>query len=599
VSISELNSNLQTIRVLLRVCYQADRKKTLLAFSPIVPLTTGVSAVSLRELLDAMHHHRQLTIALAALAFGLAFLLNVTIGRVANSSRLKAGEALGREIDRQVMVLMAKIRHLERLEDQEFLDNVEVLRRDRGAVIQGPRVTGWLVDGGGGLVVSLLLLIWVEPILAILPIAMIPTVLLAGRAQRLIDRASQDAATRSRKALYIYELATSPQSAKELRVFGLQAELMHRHANEWHTYDATLLSAESKAALLRTMATFGTACVAGFALWILANGVTSGRVGAGDLYIALSVTTLLVNQIMGTSSGLGSIRRSVAVGRKFVWLRELANGYDQSESLLPRVTSTEVVAGLSLRGISFSYPGQTTRVLSEISLEIPRGSVLAVVGENGAGKSTLVKLLLGLYAPTEGSISLDGVNLADLNADSIRAKQSACFQDFAQLCFVLRESIGVGDAERIDDEEAVSKALEHAGAIELRTQWPLGLETQLGVSFGGPDPSQGQWQKVAISRAMMRSRPMIVTLDEPTRAIDPLAEHRLFEKYGLAARRLAEETGTIMILVSHRFSTVRMADQIVVLDGGQIVERGSHERLMRMTSGTYREMFTLQASQYV
>ena len=234
----------------------------------------------------------------------------------------------------------------------------------------------------------------------------------------------------------------------------------------------------------------------------------------------------------------------------------------------------------------------------DVNLLLPAGATVAVVGDNGAGKTTLVKLLAGLYLPTNGRISLDGVDLAELDPDQWRQRISAGFQDHARFEFLAREAVGIGDLTRLDDDAAVTAAMDRAGAADLLETLPHGLATQLGpAGDGGIDLSGGQWQKLALGRAMMRTTPLLLLLDEPTAALDADTEHQLFEHWTTAAHQLRQTTGAITVLVSHRFSTVRMADLIVVLDHGAIVEVGSHAELMSH-DGLYAELFELQARSY-
>jgi ATP-binding cassette subfamily B protein len=253
--------------------------------------------------------------------------------------------------------------------------------------------------------------------------------------------------------------------------------------------------------------------------------------------------------------------------------------------------------GIELRGVSFGYPGTTTTILDHVSLFLPAGTVVAVVGENGAGKTTLMKLLSRFYEPAEGDITVDGIDLRQFDVEEWRRHIAAGFQDFVRFEFIVRESVGVGDLPRMEDSAAVELALAHAGAAGLPPTLPGGMNTQLGKRWeGGVDLSGGQWQKLALGRAMLRPAPLLQIFDEPTAALDAQTEHALFERFAAAARA-GEVAGTVTVLVSHRFSTVRMADLIVVLDRGRIVEQGSHQDLMRR-GGLYAELYRLQSRAY-
>jgi ATP-binding cassette subfamily B protein len=228
--------------------------------------------------------------------------------------------------------------------------------------------------------------------------------------------------------------------------------------------------------------------------------------------------------------------------------------------------------------------------------------VIALVGENGAGKTTLVKLLCKLYEPTAGRILVDEAPLARVRADEWRARLAGAFQDFFRFELPAQHSVGLGDLPRLDDERAVVAAVDRAGADDVVARLPAGLETQLGPTWpGGVEVSFGQWQKLALARGFMRDQPLLLVLDEPTAALDAETEHALFERYASAARARTPRddagAGGITILVSHRFSTVRMADLIVVLDGSRVTQVGSHEDLMAR-GGPYAELYAIQAAAY-
>jgi ATP-binding cassette subfamily B protein len=265
---------------------------------------------------------------------------------------------------------------------------------------------------------------------------------------------------------------------------------------------------------------------------------------------------------------------------------------------------TRMAEGVRFDHVSFAYPGTDRLVLEDVTLHLKPGSVVAVVGENGAGKTTLVKLLCRLYQPTSGRILVDGVELARMPPETWRLRLAGAFQDFFRFEFKACHAVGVGDVPRLDDVTAVMAAIDRAGGGDVVAQLVAGLETQLGPTWPqGVDLSFGQWQKLALARGFMRERPLILVLDEPTAALDAETEHALFERYATAARRdrpgaASEPTpDRITLLVSHRFSTVRMASFIVVLDGSRVVESGTHEVLMA-TRGHYAELYGIQAAAY-
>jgi ATP-binding cassette subfamily B protein len=253
--------------------------------------------------------------------------------------------------------------------------------------------------------------------------------------------------------------------------------------------------------------------------------------------------------------------------------------------------------GIQLRGVSFQYPGTRQEVLRDITVDLRAGSVVALVGVNGAGKTTLVKLLAGMYRPVRGEILVDGVPLGDIDVTQWSTRLSGAFQDFAKLQALVRETVGVGDLVRLIDGGQVRRAIDEAGATTLVDQLPDGPHTQLGGVFDGAQLSQGQWQLLALARSLMRDAPLLAVLDEPTAALDPLAEHDLYERMAASARVTASVNGGIVLLVSHRFSTVSMADHIIVLSGGGVAEQGTHAELMRQ-GGRYASLYATHARGY-
>ena len=247
--------------------------------------------------------------------------------------------------------------------------------------------------------------------------------------------------------------------------------------------------------------------------------------------------------------------------------------------------------GIEFRHVSFCYPGSDVYVLRDINLHIQPGERIALVGLNGAGKTTLIKLLTRLYDPTDGQVLLDGVDLRDYDLTSLHQRFGVIFQDFVRYQFTVRENIGFGQVDALDDLARIKDAADRGGASPIIENMPQGYDTMLGRRWEkGQELSGGQWQKIALARAFMRKAEVLV-LDEPTSALDAEAEYEVFRRFG----ELME--GRIAVLISHRFSTVRMADRIVVLSAGKILELGSHAELIQL-DGAYARLFNLQAEGY-
>jgi ATP-binding cassette subfamily B protein len=279
-----------------------------------------------------------------------------------------------------------------------------------------------------------------------------------------------------------------------------------------------------------------------------------------------------------------------------VWLEDFVRSRrDAADLPVPeRITS-----GIAFENVTFTYPGASQPTLEGLNLVLPAAKVVAIVGENGAGKTTLVKLIGRYYDPSAGRVCVDGVPLNRIPPDGWRQQLSGAFQDFFRFEYRAQRSIGVGDRHRLDERAAVESALLRAGAADVVDGLEEGLDTQLGATWSnGVELSFGQWQKVALARAFMRDGPLVLLLDEPTAALDAETEHALFESYAAATRSpRGREVGQITVLVSHRFSTIRMADLIVVMDGGRVAESGSHDELIAL-NGRYAELYGIQAAGY-
>ena len=510
--------------------------------------------------------------------------------------RVRLGEELQIVLDDELMRLTTELPGLEHHERPEFSDQLSRLRQQRSHMVGA---LGILVTTISMFVTALTaagLLLSVHPALMLFPLSGLASAKLEAASERVRQRARDATSERGRAAWHLYELASTAGPAKELRVFGTAAEIARRHRSLTDELRAELNVERRKASLLSAAGWIIFAAAFAVALVFVVGRVLAGTATPGDILLFLT----LGSRINALVSGLGLQVRTASQGvdlvKRYIWFREYASRSGYAPGTRP--APAKFTGGITLEGVGFTYPGTGREVLGDVDLHLPAGATAAFVGDNGAGKTTLVKLLCGFYPPTAGRITVDGVDLAELDPVDFRRSMAAGFQDFVKFEFLAREAVGVGELGLIDDEPAVAGALARAGGSDVAADLPLGLETQLGRSFeGGAELSGGQWQKLALGRAMMRETPLLLVLDEPTAALDAETEHALFERYSAAAHRAQSANGGITLLVSHRFSTVRMADLIAVVADGTVLEVGSHEELMAR-NGRYAELYGLQAKAY-
>ncbi|HZS57977.1 MAG TPA: ABC transporter ATP-binding protein, partial [Gemmatimonadaceae bacterium] len=424
----------------------------------------------------------------------------------------------------------------------------------------------------------------------------LPTVLTSTWRPGIERKVEEQSAPWNRLARHLFDIATTAAPGKEVRVTRVGDRLVTERRATWERWYRPVASARWGSAGWHMLgwAIFGAAYVLGVVFV-----ASRPAVSAGAVLLVLAAGSRLSAYISATVGEIGFLRGFWLEGsRRLAWLEDYATAAVDGADLSPPV---RLSTGIRLDHVSFAYPGTTRRVLDDVTLDLPAGSVIALVGENGAGKTTLVKLLCRLYPPDEGRIFIDDIDLARIRPDEWRARLAGAFQDFFRFEFKARQTVGLGDLSRLEDQPAVTMALSRAGADDVIEKLSGGLETQLGVTWPeGAEVSFGQWQKLALARGFMRDNPLLLVLDEPTAALDAETEHALFERYAAAARegtggRITD--GRITILVSHRFSTVRMADHIVVLDGARVVETGTHDALMAR-GGQYAELYGIQAAAY-
>ena len=508
-------------------------------------------------------------------------------------------ERVGQAMDRRLIGLAMRVPGIEHYERPEYQDELQLLRNQRGSLANIPDAT----IGNVGLLVRTVttigLLVAIHPSLGILPLFGIPALVFGGMAERRRQRLQEQVMERYRSALWLYHTATERDMGKELRVFGTRAALRRRHDEISGEVRGEIAASENRTGALSAAGwlVFAGGFIAAIATVV--NEARQGRATPGDVVLTIALAQQVNNQLTGAVGVVSFLVRTARVGHRFVWLSDYAAS--AIAAVQPKVATdppSRLAEGITFEGVSFRYPGTDVVVLSDVNLSLAAGTTVAVVGDNGAGKSTLMKLLCRFYEPSEGRILVDGRPLADIAPEAWRTRIAAGFQDFAKFELLAQASVGVGDLPKVEDPDSVRAALARANAEDVVDDLPSGLATQLGRTFDdGVELSGGQWQKVALGRAMMREAPLVLVLDEPTSSLDPQSEHALFERYAGAAQRAGAGVGAITLLVSHRFSTVRMADRILVVEGGRIAEAGTHDELVGL-GGTYAELYELQARSY-
>jgi ATP-binding cassette, subfamily B, bacterial len=529
-------------------------------------------------------------VLLAAAGLGLTAPATWLLGTVSVRMLRRFRDKVTVALESHVARLQASVVTIAHQERPEYLDRLSVLR-NQVFVLDHMYMSlfttcGWVLR----LAITVSLLASIHPALALLAICAVPTVLVSGWRPGIERVVEERAAPSSRLAMHLFRTATTAAAGKEVRVTGIGPRLVTERRRAWERWYAPVASARWRSALWHTLAwaVFGAGYVGAVVFVASVMGAPLGQV-----LLVLAAGARLSAYVGATVGEIGFLRGIWIDGsRRLAWLEDYAAAVAASADQPVPSTLGE---GLRLEGVSFAYPGTERLVLQDVDLVLPTGSVVALVGENGAGKTTLVKLLAKLYEPTAGRILVDGVPLGRMPADEWRSRLAGAFQDFFRFELRARHSVGLGDLPRMDDEAAVRAGVERAGAEDVVARLPAGLDTQLGPSWpGGVEASFGQWQKLALARGFMRDGPLLLLLDEPTAALDAETENALFERYSAAARGHGQR---VTLLVSHRFSTVRMADLIVVLDGARVAQVGTHEELMAR-GGPYAELYGIQAASY-
>ena len=592
--------HLRDLGATLALVWEASRWRTLL-IAALSLLQAGMPAVNMwiaKLLLDVVaqavtgaagtpEEVFSRMLGLLALQVGVVAIGNV-IGTVQGANRELLGDSLQNRISRRILNKAGEL-ELGQFEDPTSYDALqnayrEVGSRPLGVFTQMITLAQAVVTLGS---VSALMAQLGAAIVPLILLASVPAVWVQSRfgteGYRMIRRQAADA----RRQNYLGNLLTNDQAVKEIRLFGFADFLMEKWQAYYLGFRRQLVSLIRRRSGWGLAATLVSTGLVGGATAIVLRRAAAGAITVGDFGLFIQGISQLQSQFSNLLSGITGIYQNLLYMRNLYEFLELpTTDHDAGE------TWTGPIEEVELRGVYFRYPLTERDVLTDVSFKVSRGQTLALVGENGAGKSTIVKLITGLYQPTAGQILVNGQDARRFSPSSLREQMSTVFQDFGQYQMTVRENIALGDVEAVADDDAVMRAAAQAGADEFIEQLPEGYDNMLGRWFeGGRQLSGGQWQRLALARLYFRGGSVLI-FDEPTAALDADAEFEVIETLRAHARE------RITIIVSHRFSTVRMAERIVVLERGKVIESGTHDELLEL-SGVYARMFLRQARGYL
>ncbi|MEQ7007410.1 ABC transporter ATP-binding protein [Actinopolymorpha sp. B17G11] len=567
-----------------------------------------LQAYGVARVVNAVSGQGSVTLGAAILFGALAVAFGALVLSDAVRHRLEDGIEIG--LQRELLDLATTPPGIAHHEQPEIADRLGAAR-DEFRRLKG---TAGTIGSGLAVLVStatvLVLLAGIHPLLLMLPLLGLLRLWATASGARQFRHAITATMEYNRRQASLLDIVSDPGHGLEVRAFGVRGLLTDKIAEQFRSQNGPRWQAIRQGKLLEIAArvlfglAYGGAIV--FVLWL----ARAGRATPGDVVMVLLLAPQTDQAAQRLSDSVRVFIGLLDVAGHIQWLRRY--GDEQVAWAGSDEPPTALRSGIELQNVSFAYPGTAHPVLRELNVHLPAGSTVALVGDNGAGKTTVVKLLARLYDPTGGAILVDGTDLRTIDHQAWRHRISAGFQDFVRYEYTAREAIGLGEPTRLhkpshassptappartDDDAGYDVAIDAGDARAVIDRLPDGLDTRLGRRFGGTDLSGGQWQRLALARAFLRERPLLVLLDEPAAALDPESEHALLDRFN-AASAATRASGGITLLVSHRLSTVRMADLILVFDNGELTESGSHDELMA-TGGPYAELFALQASAY-
>jgi ATP-binding cassette subfamily B protein len=523
-------------------------------------------------------------IALAVVTAALQFAstANIEVSRVL--SGLVEQYAIGQVVE---VATSVDLLDYERSDFHNALQRAQLAATTRPVqMVNGLTATIGTITGIVGIGIALFI---IQPVIVLLlAVGFIPVWLASRKASRVLREYAVRQTERDRQRNYLFLVLTHRQMAGEIRAFSLVSFFRDRLNNVYSLRIRDLRRVANKRLWVGLLGTAINLLITVATLSLLVWLIASGRISPSAAGAAAGAVVLLAQRIHGLGGSSGSMYENT------LYMQDFTNFVDRLPELRrsrPSGPAPSGFATLRATDLEFTYPSRDTPALRGVSIDIGHDEVVALVGENGSGKTTLAKLLAGLYPPSSGTICWDDTDIAGSDPDQLRRSVALIFQEFGQYYMTAGENIGLGDSSRIDDVEGIKEASRLAQADRFIEELPKGYENLLGPEFfGGANLSLGQWQRIALARAFFRDAPFVI-LDEPTASLDPRAEAALFEN----VRSLYQ--GRAVLLISHRFSSVRSADRIYVMDSGLIVEHGSHHELMAV-DGLYAELFRLQASAF-
>jgi ATP-binding cassette, subfamily B, bacterial len=580
----------------LRIAWSAGRSEFLVTTLLQVIMGGGLALLlllgqqGLQAVVDALQRGQSLA-AVAPWAIAIACVAGIEsfVTSVQRERQAILGELMQRHVEDRVLEVVTEV-DLLGLEAPAFHNRVQRMR------LSGPQALNLvfgvcgLIGAAIGVVAVLVTLVTIQPLLVLMvSVVFFPAWLWASRRGESLWHFAWRMTPRDRERQYLAGLLSDRDSAKEIRAFNLAEFLRARHRFLYDERISEFRQVAAKQLWRALFANVGIAAVLAATLLFVGWLAVSGAVPLSAAGIAVAGVAIVSQRLTMAGFSAGTLAETA----------RYVDDYLACVELLPRVREAEPhdqaprsFTEISVAGVDFIYPTGNEPALRDISISIRTGEIVALVGENGSGKTTLAKLLAGLYRPAAGTITWDGVDIHAVDAIQLRTAIAAIFQDFVRFHLRARDNVGLGRVEAIDDLDGIRDAARQADADAFLSALTDGYETVLGPEFeGGSDLSVGQWQRVALARAFFREAPFVI-LDEPTAALDPKAEHELFQRI----RSLL--AGRTVLLISHRFSSVRNADRIYVLQDGRVTEAGTHEELMEL-DGHYAELFRLQAAAYL